>query len=80
MLRLVELALFLVPFVIFAAWRLVGQDGPSLRLLVATACVLAALAAVLIWLSQDEALPPGTAYVPARLQDGKIVAGHAAPQ
>ena len=80
MLRLVELALFLAPFAVFAVWRLVAVDGPSTRLLLAAACLLAALAGVLIWLSQDEALPPGSTYVPARLQDGKVVAGHGAPQ
>jgi Family of unknown function (DUF6111) len=80
MLRLVEMALFVAPFAVFAIWRLVAVDGPSIRLLLTAACLLAALAGVLIWLSQDEALPPGSTYVPARLQDGKVVAGHAAPQ
>jgi hypothetical protein len=80
MLRLVEMALFVAPFAVFAVWRLVAVDGPSTRVLLTAACVLAALAGALIWLSQDEALPPGSTYVPARLQDGKVVAGHAAPQ
>jgi hypothetical protein len=80
MLRLVELALFLAPFAVFAVWRLVAVDGPSVRLLLTAACVLAALAGVLIWLSQDEALPPGSTYVPAQLQNGRVVAGHAVPR
>jgi hypothetical protein len=79
MLRFVELALFLSPFVFFAIWRAVGTDGgPSMRLVVAAACVLALLAGTLVWLSLDQALPPGTAYAPARLEDGRIVAGHGA--
>jgi hypothetical protein len=79
MLRLAELALFVAPFVIFTIWRVAGTDGgPSVRLLVTSACVLAVLAGLLIWLSQDEALPPGAAYEPARLQDGRVVSGHAA--
>ena len=81
MLRLVELALFLAPFVFFAIWRAVGTDGgPSMRVVVAAACVVAVLAGALVWLSQDQALPPGTAYAPAQLEDGRIVAGHGVPR
>ena len=56
------------------------EGGPPVRLVVGAACVLALLAGALIWLSQDDALPPGAAYEPARLEDGKIVSGHAAPR
>jgi hypothetical protein len=81
MLRLVELALFLAPFVLFVVWRFMAvEGGPSIRAVAVAACVLAFLAGVLIWLSQDDALPPGATYEPARLQDGKIVSGHAASQ
>ena len=81
MLRLVELALFLMPFVVFAVWRFVAfEGGPSPRIVIAAACVLAVLAAALIWLSQEDALPPGAGYEPARLQDGKVISGHAAPR
>jgi Family of unknown function (DUF6111) len=81
MLRFVELALFLSPFVFFAIWRAVGTDGgPSMRLVVAAACVLALLAGTLVWLSLHQALPPGTDYAPAHLEDGRIVAGHGAPR
>ena len=81
MLRLVELALLLAPFILFALWRFMAiEGGPSVRVVAVAACVLALLAGALIWLSQDEALPPGATYEPARLQDGKIVSGHAAPE
>jgi hypothetical protein len=81
MLRLVELALFLSPFVFFAIWRAAGTDGgPSVRVVAAAACVLLLLAGVLVWLSQDDVLPAGTAYAPARLENGRIVAGHGAPR
>jgi uncharacterized protein DUF6111 len=81
MLRLVEVALFLAPFALFAAWRVLALEGviPT-RLLVVAACVLLALASALLWLSQDAALPPGAQYEPARLENGQIVSGHAAPQ
>jgi hypothetical protein len=81
MLRLVELALFLAPFVVFALWRFAAiEGGPSVRVVFGAACVLAMLAGILIWLSQEDALPPGANYEPARLQDGKVVSGHAAPR
>ncbi|HXA24982.1 MAG TPA: DUF6111 family protein [Acetobacteraceae bacterium] len=81
MLRLVEIALFLSPFVFFAIWRAVGTDGgPSVRVVAAAACVLALLAGTLVWLSLHQALPPGTAYAPAHLEDGRIVSGHAVPR
>ena len=80
MLRLVELALFLVPFVLFVLWRFMAiERGPSSRAVAIAACVLAVLAGALIWLSQEDALPPGATYEPARLQNGKVVSGHAAP-
>jgi hypothetical protein len=81
MLRLAELALFLAPFVLFLVWRfMAAEGGPPVRLVAIAACVLALLAGMLIWLSQDDALPPGATYEPARLQDGKIVSGRAAPR
>ena len=79
MLRLVEVALFLAPFVAFAVWRFMAiEGGPPVSLVVGVACILAVLASALIWLSREDALPPGASYEPARLEDGKIVSGHAA--
>ena len=81
MLRLLELALFVAPFVIFALWRFVGTDGgPSVQVVAAAVFVLALLAGSLLWLGVRQALPPGTVYEPARLEDGRIVAGHAVPR
>jgi len=72
--------LFLAPFAIFIAWRLsLGSGGPSRWLLISAACALTLLAGILVWLRQEDALPPGAAYAPAALQDGQIVPGHAAP-
>jgi hypothetical protein len=81
MLRLVELVLFLTPFAVFIVWRVVDKgSAPSLRLVIAAGCVLLVLAGALIWLSEDRALPPGSTYQPARLENGQIVAGHATPR
>ena len=79
MVRALELALFLAPLALFLVWRFRAlEDGPSLRVVVSAACILAVLAGALVWLSQEHALPPGTSYEPARLQDGKVISGHAA--
>jgi hypothetical protein len=81
MLRLVELALFLTPFALFAVWRLVAMEGgPPPRLVIGIACVVALLAGGLIWLSQEDTVPAGRRYEPARFEDGKIVSGQAAPR
>jgi hypothetical protein len=81
MLRLVELALFLSPFAIFAAWRFVGTgSGPPLRLVIGAACVVIVLAALMVWLGEDRAIPPGASYAPPRLENGHIISGHGVPQ
>ncbi len=80
MLRFAELALFLSPFAAFFIWRLLAvEGGPSLRVVLLSACCIAALAGVLVWLSRRDVLPPGAPYVPAHLQDGRIVPGHGGP-
>jgi Family of unknown function (DUF6111) len=79
--RFVEIALFIAPFVIFAAWRMTTPTaGPSTRVVAASAAVLVVLLAALLWLHREGSLPSGTAYVPATLQDGRIVPAHGVPQ
>jgi hypothetical protein len=79
MLRLVEFALLLAPLAAFIAWRMLdATGGPSNSLLVSAAVAVCVIAAVLIWLVDTEGLRRGVEYVPATLQDGRIVPGHAA--
>lgn len=81
MFRLVELALFLTPFAVFIIWRMAGTEkGPSARVIFGFACALLLLTGALIWLSEDRALPPGANYSPARMEDGRIISGHADSQ
>jgi hypothetical protein len=77
--RWAELALFFVPFALFAAWRLsVRLARPSL--------VWGALAAALVlgvgtvWFGVSRRLPPTDAYVPARIEGGRIVPGGGVPK
>lgn len=78
--RFVEIVLFVAPFVMFAAWRLTTTTmaGPSPRVVAASAVLLAALIAALLWFHREGSLPPDTAYVPATLQDGRILPAHGA--
>jgi hypothetical protein len=79
--RFVELALFLAPFVLFAAWRMTSRVSElSPRMLGVSAAVLVLLLGALLWLHREGALPSGTAYVPSTLEDGRVVPGHGIPR
>ncbi len=80
--RFVEIVLFVAPFVVFAAWRMTATAGgaPSPRVIAASAALLVVLLAALLWFHREGALPPGSSYVPARLEDGRIVPAHGATQ
>jgi Family of unknown function (DUF6111) len=56
------------------------ERGPSIQLVAVTACVVVLLIGAMIWLSQEAALPPGTTYAPAQLENGRVIPGHAAPR
>ena len=81
MIRLAELALFLAPFAAYLIWNLTAaRGGPSPTVLAVSACGLLLLAAALVWFALQERLAPGEVYVPAQLQNGRIMPGHAAPR
>jgi hypothetical protein len=74
--RFAEIALLALPLVVFVAWRLLAPvAGPPRVLVVATAATVAVMVGVLLGFWYVEAEPPGTGYVPAQLQDGRIVPG-----
>jgi hypothetical protein len=78
--RIIEIVLFVTPFVAFAAWRLLFPSaGLTPRMLYGTAGFVLLMLAALFWLHQQDAADAGRVYVPAALQDGRIVPGHAAP-
>lgn len=81
MLGLIETGLFLVPIAVYAVWRLTAaQGGPSARALIAGGISVAILVASLIWYVREERIDPNAAYVPPKLQDGRLIPGHAAPR
>jgi len=80
MLRLTELALFLSPFLLFGVWRLAAARGiPSGATVAVAAGALIVVLGVLLWFSEEGAMPGDATYVPAHLQDGRVVPGHAVP-
>jgi Family of unknown function (DUF6111) len=77
--RLTEIALFLLPFVVFLALRLAAARGrPSAMVLGWAGGALVLLLAGLVWFAQSQRLAPGAGYVPARVSDGRVLPGHAA--
>ncbi|CAH2600087.1 conserved protein of unknown function [Rhodovastum atsumiense] len=75
MLRLAEIGLFLVPFALYAAWRLLGARA-SAALVWGTVLAVGLLAGVTVWYGLERSLPAGVQYVPAEIHDGTIVQGH----
>lgn len=79
--RFAELAVFLAPIAAFVLWRWAvarGLDGPPPRQLLGLFAGLVLIAAWLIYTGERERLPPGR-YVPAHVEDGRVVPGHTAP-
>lgn len=77
-----EIALFATPFVLYAAYLLATRasvlDASSWRLpvlawLTITALVL--MIASFLLLAHFSGAPPGSTYVPAHMEDGKVVPG-----
>jgi heme/copper-type cytochrome/quinol oxidase subunit 3 len=79
---LTELALFLTPFVIYAAFLMVTRRGawqPSAwtlrRLALLAIASLVLVLGSLLLLAQFSVAPPGSTYVPAHIEGGKFVPG-----
>ena len=80
MIRAVELSLFLLPFVIYFGWRRYVATGrvPTRNALLVLLAGLLALGGGLTWSGLHERHKEGSQYIPAQLQDGRIVPGHGA--
>lgn len=80
MLRAAELAVFAAPLAAYVFWRMTFARGkpPAPRTLALILAGLLLFGASLAWFGLHERLPLGARYVPAQLQDGKIVPGHGA--
>ena len=78
MLRFTEIGLFLVPFALFVAWRIMGPRTPPWAVWLALVAVLL-LAGGSAWYGLARRAPPGDVYVPAHIVDGRIVPGRDVP-
>lgn len=74
MLRFSEIGLFLVPLALFVTWRVLGSRTPPA--LVWSALTLIGLLAVgTVWFGLSNRLGRRDVYVPAHVEDGRIVPG-----
>jgi hypothetical protein len=78
MLRAAEIGLFLLPIGMFVLWRVLAPRVRPVMLWAAMAGVLA-LGGTAISYGLNQRLDRGERYVPARLEDGRIVEGHGVP-
>ncbi len=79
MTRVIEAALLLTPLIAYVLWRYLvhrGIPNPSRRTLIVLSAVITALGAGLVWTSLTERDPAGTRYVPAHVENGRIIPGH----
>ena len=79
---LTELGIFLVPFVLFALFLLASRRGvmngaswPSRVVLRLTIVALALTIASLVLLANFSGARPGSTYVPAHIENGRLVPG-----
>jgi hypothetical protein len=79
--RIIEIVLFLAPFLTFAAWRLLfPSPTPPLWMLYSLGGFVALMLLALFWLRNIDAGDANDAYVPARIIDGQVVPAQKASQ
>lgn len=79
--RLIEIALFLAPFLAVLVWRILfPSPRPPIWLVWWMSGVLVVLAASLLWLRITDAEDPHRAYIPAELRDGQVLPPRIGPR
>jgi hypothetical protein len=77
--RIIEIMLFLTPFLGLATWRLLfPSPSPPLWLVGGLAGFVLLMLGSLLWMHQQDAADRRQAYVPATLRDGRVLPGHPA--
>jgi hypothetical protein len=78
--RIIEIVLFLAPFLAFAAWRLFfPSPTPPLWMIYALGGFVALMLLALLWVRHIDAGDANEAYVPARIIGGQVVPAQKAP-
>jgi uncharacterized YccA/Bax inhibitor family protein len=79
---LIEIGLFIAPFVIYAAFLVVTQNGAlqasawgTRRIAALGIAGLVLMLGSFVVLAQFSGVPPGSTYVPAHIENGKFVPG-----
>jgi hypothetical protein len=79
---LTELLLFLTPFALYAVFLVATRSGvldakswPARHVMVLAIVALALVIGSFLYLAQFSGAPVGTTYVPAHLDNGKLVPG-----
>jgi uncharacterized membrane protein len=79
---LIEIGLFLTPFVLYAAFLVATKadvrqrkSWPPRRLVTLLIVALVFMIGSLVVLAEFSGAPPGSTYVPAHIEDGKFVPG-----
>ena len=74
MMQFLELLLLFAPLAAFIAWRVLAPGKvPSAGMIVSMGAALAILAGSLVWLRFQDAAPRGSIYIPAHIENGRIV-------
>jgi hypothetical protein len=78
--RMIEIVLFLAPFLSFAAWRLLFPSPlPPLGLIYGLTGFVILMLLALIWSRHFDAGDAQEVYVPAQLIDGRVAPAQRAP-
>ena len=79
---LTEIGIFLIPFVVYAAFLVATRSGlltsSSWPVVIVSRLLLGSLMLVvfsLIWLAQFSGAPPNSTYFPAHIENGRVVPG-----
>ena len=82
MARIVEIVLFLTPFIGFVAWRILSPSpAPPVWLMGVLVTLVVMMLLTLLWGWYLDAGDDRTPYIPARIQgDGIVPAGRAVPR
>jgi hypothetical protein len=79
--RIIEIVLFLTPFLTFAAWRLwFPSPVPPLGMVYGLATFVVLMLVALFWFRQVDAGGAHETYVPAKVIDGRVVPAERVPQ
>ena len=77
MLRFTEIGLFLVPFALYVVWLVLGTRTPPALVWGALGLILL-MAVGTVWFGLANRADRDKSYVPAHVEDGRIISGHGA--